>query len=177
MGDRGGSKGGSWEAGRGGRGGARTRVCRAAAGRGARWPSARWRAGLGQGCFSEPPPRMPPFITLSGTSRLSGAPWSVIGRCPSGGGSVLGGCPRPIARVRWGPVLHASHLGFFVPGGCQHPSPPQQCWEPGGGHPETQGPGQAGLSGQGDFRLKINSETKLLIIRLGGRWQERGVNI
>lgn len=41
-------------------------------------------------------------------------------------------------------------------------------WEPGGGHPKTQVPGQAGLSRQGDFRLKINGETKLLIILLGG---------
>ena len=49
--------------------------------------------------------------------------------------------------------------------------------EPGRGHPETRGPSQADLSGQGDFRLKINGEAEPLIIRLGGRWQERGVNI
>lgn len=53
------------------------------------------------------------------------------------------------------------------------PSPlsPVLDWEPGGGHPKTQVPGQAGLSRQGDFRLKINGETELLIILLGGRWR------
>ncbi|MEJ1272290.1 carbonic anhydrase 4 [Cricetulus griseus] len=37
------------------------------------------------------------------------------------------------------------------------PQPPALDWEPGGGHPRTQVPGQAGLSRQGDFRLKINA--------------------
>lgn len=79
--------------------------------------------------------------------------------------------------VPWGPGIATLRPDSLPPGGCQHPSPPAPCMESGGGHPETRGPGQAGLSGQGDFRLKINCEAELLIIRLGGRWQERGVNI
>lgn len=98
------------------------------------------------------------------------------GRCRSRRGPVLGGGPPPRARathwVWWGLGIPSSHPGFLIPGRCQLLSPPQLpalYWEPGWGHPETRGPGQAGLSGQGDFCLKINGEAKLLIIRLGGR--------
>lgn len=133
----GGAGGGSGEAraaGRGGRGAAGAKRVRDCGVRGPR-PSAGRRAGPGQGCVSEPPRRTLPFLTLSGV------PPSVVGRCPSRGGSVLGGCPRPGARttnwVRWGPLIPASHPGCLVPGRCQHPSPPELCREPGGGHPET----------------------------------------
>jgi hypothetical protein len=64
-----------------------------------------------------------------------------------------------------------------VTGSSLLPSSQVLYWESGGGHREIRGPGQAGLSGQGDFRLKINGEAELLIIPLGGRWQERRVNI
>lgn len=72
----------------------------------------------------------------------------------------------------WGPGVPLSPP--WVPGlraasSLPSPQPPALDWEPGGGHPRTQVPGQAGLSRQGDFRLKINGETELLIILLGGR--------
>ena len=127
------------------------------------------------------PARASAFSPFLACHALVRAPWSVVGRSPSRGGSVLGGYPRlgPGATnwVRWGPGIAAFRPDSLPPGGCQHLSPPAPCMEPGRGHPETRGPSQAGLSGQGDFRLKINGEAEPLIIRLGGRWQERGVNI
>lgn len=152
-----------------------------AKGLGARGPPPGAVRAAGKDAPLSGPARASAFSPFLACHALVRAPRSVVGRSPSRGGSVLGGYPRlrPGATnwVRWGPGIAAFRPDSLPPGGCQHLSPPALCMKPGRGHPETRGPGQAGLSGQGDFRLKINGEAEPLIIRLGGRWQERGVNI
>lgn len=153
-----------------GAGGACTRVCTRVRG----GPERDERATRREGCFSGPPRHTPPLLALSGVSGGAGSPQWVGGSLSVPPGLGAGWWPPAQSKGNalgvvgpWHP-----HPGFLIPGRCQLLSPPQLpalYWEPGWGHPETRGPGQAGLSGQGDFCLKINGEAKLLIIRLGGR--------
>lgn len=69
----------------------------------------------------------------------------------------------------WGPDVSLFPPWVPLSSKLPSPQPPALDWEPGGRHPKTQVPGQAGLSRQGDFRLKINGEHELLIILLGRR--------
>lgn len=132
-----------------------------------------------------PPGRAPPPLALSG---VSGGSWSPQFAAVRPAGPGAGGLTDPL-----GPELrqHTGCGGSLAP-----PLPTLSSWSPGAAtflrlpsgpgavvgslagdirRPEV--PGGAGLSGQGDFRLKINGEGKLLIILLGGRWREACVNI